>query len=87
MNLVYDYIKLLKKIPDLEWKDNEKNDKKLHLTVAAKRIRNKYNEIWEYVNNYSPEFNTYFNNISILYWVNGGWKTYREYQFKNFTKS
>lgn len=82
LDLVYKYIDVLKSVPNLEWKDNEKGEKKLHLTVAVKRIRDKYKEIWEYVNHYSPDFNTYFDNISILYWVNGGWKVYKEYLFE-----
>lgn len=85
MELVYKYINLLKSIPNLEWKDNEKGDLKLHITVAAKRIRDKYKDIWDYVNQYSPDFNTYFDNISILYWVNGSWEIYKEYKLKSFT--
>lgn len=81
-SLIDNYMDLLKKVPDLEWKDNEKGDRKLHLTVATKRIRDKYKDIWDYVNQYTPDFKAYFDNISILYWVNGSWKVCKEYRLE-----
>ena len=74
------YIDELKKLSWLEWKQNEGENKKFHCTIVSKRIREKFNDIWKYVLNYEANFETYFDNISILIWRNYRWETYREYK-------
>ncbi len=77
-----DFIDELKKIPWLGWKKHEGKGKTFHCTIVTRIMEDKFNPIWDYVNNYNPQFNTYFDNISILKWQDFRWITYREYTLK-----
>lgn len=77
------YIDVLKKLDWLEWKENEGKGKRFHCTIVSRRIREKFSEIWEYVNKFNPSFNMYFDNISILIWKNNKWETYKEYKLQS----
>ncbi|MBU5593219.1 2'-5' RNA ligase family protein [Clostridium sp. MSJ-4] len=68
-----DYIKRLKGISNLQWSKNEGENTKFHCTIVSRRISHKFKEAFDYVNNYSPEFNVSFDNISIM-----------EYNFETF---
>lgn len=76
------YIDELKKLNWLEWKKNDGKGKKFHCTVVSKRINHKFNDIWDYVLEYNPYFETYFDNIAILRWKDYKWETYKEYSLK-----
>lgn len=76
------YVDELKKLSWLEWRDNDGKGKKLHCTIVSKRIREKFNDIWKYISDYQPNFETYFDNISILIWRDNRWETYKEYSLK-----
>lgn len=78
-----DYIDELKGLHWLEWKNNDGKNKKFHCTIVSKRIKDKFNMIWDYVSDFSPNFQFNFDNISILIWENGRWETYKEYMFKD----
>ncbi|WP_138207708.1 2'-5' RNA ligase family protein [Haloimpatiens lingqiaonensis] len=83
---VYTYKKFideLKKLTWLEWKSNEFKEKVFHCTVATKFQQYKFQGIWDFVNNYSPNFQLHFDNISILSWENNHWKTFREFKFNS----
>lgn len=75
------FINNLKKISWLKWKHHEGNDKNkvFHCTIVSRLNKDKFFPIWEYVNKYTPQFETYFDNISILKWENNKWETYKEY--------
>lgn len=77
------YIDLLKKFNWLQWKENEGKNKKFHCTIVSRRIKEKFNEIWEYVNRLNPSFDGYFDNISILIWKNNRWETHKEYKLQD----
>lgn len=77
------YIEVLNKLDWLEWKENEGKGKRFHCTIVSRRIREKYNEIWDYVNKFNPSFDMYFDNISILIWKNSRWETYKEYKLQS----
>ncbi|WP_102401973.1 2'-5' RNA ligase family protein [Haloimpatiens massiliensis] len=75
------FIDKLKNLSWLEWKSNESKEKVFHCTVATKFQQYKFNIIWDFLNNYSPNFQLYFDNISILSWENNHWETYKEFKF------
>lgn len=79
-----EYIEQLEVINGLTWSKNEGKGRKFHCTVVSKRIREKYNDIWNYVKNYPCSFECYFDNISILIWDKNKrrWVTYRSYKLK-----
>lgn len=57
--------------------------KVLHVTLTSKKVPPIYNEVWEYVNKYSFNFNCYFDNISIFKWVDNNWKLHKEFLIEN----
>lgn len=77
-----DYIDELKNIDWLEWKRNDGKGKKFHCTIVSKRIREKFNDIEKYISQFHPNFETSFDNISILIWKNYRWEIYKEYKLK-----
>ncbi|WP_125154286.1 2'-5' RNA ligase family protein [Clostridium rectalis] len=78
------FIKELKKISWLTWKNHEgeSNNKIFHCTLVSGLKDNKFYPIWEYVNNYTANFHSYFDNISILKWEDRKWVTYKQFYFK-----
>lgn len=73
----------LVKIPWLEFKANEGKDKIFHCTIVSRRLQDKFKEIWDYVNQYQCDFNTYFDNISLYQWKNNTWILYKKFNFKD----
>lgn len=71
---VYDELEnLLKTSNEVEWKQNELGERVFHVTIVSKKIKEKFNEIWEYVNQTQYNFNIYFDNISIYVWKDNTW--------------
>lgn len=81
LNTYNEFIEKLKKLSWLDWKSNEFKEKVFHCTVATKFQQYKFHTIWDFVSNSCPNFKLYFDNISILYWKNNYWETYREFKF------
>lgn len=71
------------KIPWIELKKNEGKDRVFHCTIVSKGIQDKFNEIWEYVNQYKCNFDTYFDNMSLYIWENNTWIPYKRFKFKD----
>lgn len=83
--MVHDeFINNLKKVSWLKWKHHEGNDKNkvFHCTIVSRLKEDKFYPIWEYVNKYNLQFETHFDNISILKWENNRWEVYKEYILK-----
>lgn len=68
-------------IPWIEFKKNEGKDRVFHCTILSRRIQDKFNEIWEYVNQYECEFDLYFDNLSLYIWRNNTWEIYKKFKF------
>ncbi|WP_040211140.1 2'-5' RNA ligase family protein [Clostridium polynesiense] len=77
-----DLIESLSSVSMLTFKENEGKDKIFHVTIASKKIRDKFKEIWDYVNNFPCEYECDFDNISIYRWVDNTWKLYREFELE-----
>lgn len=83
-NRVYnEFYKLLKTLIWLQWKKNENCQKIFHTTIVSKKIKNKFNEIWDYVNEIQCNFDIYFDNISIYAWKENTWILYKKFLLKN----
>lgn len=65
----------------IEFKKNEGKDRVFHCTILSRRIQDKFNEIWEYVNQYECEFDLYFDNLSLYIWRNNTWEIYKKFKF------
>jgi len=72
----------LVKIPWIEFKSNEGKSKVFHCTIVSKRIQDKFKEIWDYVNEYTCNFNLYFDNLSLYKWQDNTWVLYKKFKFR-----
>lgn len=69
----------LMKVPYLEFTKKDGKDKKIHVTITSKNIKEKFQDIWDYVNETECNFKDEFNNVCIYKWEEYTWKLYREY--------
>lgn len=65
---------------DIEFQKSEGKDKVFHITVTSKKIQDKFDEIWRYVNDYPCEFHCKFDNVTIYKWEDMTWKLHKEYK-------
>ncbi|WP_050607852.1 2'-5' RNA ligase family protein [Clostridium niameyense] len=82
IDLHNNFIYKLKTLNEISFKANENKNKVFHCTIVTKFPQEKFSPIWEYINNFYPNFNTYFDNISILKWNKNKWITYKEFKLK-----
>jgi 2''-5'' RNA ligase len=73
----------LTKIPWIQFKSNEGKDKVFHCTIISKRLQDKFNEIWDYINEYKCDFDVYLDNLSLYIWQNDTWILYRKFKFRD----
>ena len=73
----FDYIKFNKK---------DGKNKIFHVTLTSKKVPPIFDKLWNYVNQYSFNFNCYFDNITIFKWEDSTWKLYREFKIGNKNK-
>lgn len=82
LQLHQEFIDELKKISWLNWKQHEDETKIFHCTIVSRLNEQNFTSIWNYVNNFYPEFEFFFDNISILKWEKDRWVTYKSYKIK-----
>lgn len=75
------YFDKLKNISDLSFKKNETLEKIYHCTILSHLKNPMFGEIQTYLDDYSPYFESYFSNISILRWNKYKWDIYRRFNF------
>ena len=76
-------IDLLDKFEYINFNKKDGKDKVFHVTLTSKKVPPIFNDLWNYVNLYSFNFNCYFDNISIFKWEDRTWKLYREFKMGN----
>ncbi len=74
-----DLIDRMDKIDYIEFDKNDGRDKIFHVTIASKKLRPIYNDVWNYVKKYPCEFECLFDNISIYKWQNNTWELHRKF--------
>ncbi|MGG7077028.1 2'-5' RNA ligase family protein [Clostridium sardiniense] len=74
-----DLIDRMEKIDYIEFDKNDGRDKTFHITIASKKLRPIYDDVWNYVKRYPCEFECLFDNISIYRWQNNTWELYRKF--------
>ena len=77
--------KLVDKMSNIDYINFDKLDGKnkvFHVTISSKKIKNIFNDLWNYVNNISCNFDCIFDNISIYKWQNNTWLLHNEYKLK-----
>lgn len=76
------FIESIGKINYISFGNHEGAEAIFHITIASKKIRDTFNEIWNYVNESNCSFEEEFSNISIFKWEENTWKIYKKYSFK-----
>ena len=71
----------LSKVSYINFDKKDGKNKIIHVTISSKKIRNIYNDLWEYVNEYPCKFNCSFDNVTIYKWQDNTWKLHKEYVF------
>ncbi|AQS10232.1 hypothetical protein CLOBY_23750 [Clostridium saccharobutylicum] len=66
----------------IKFENKDGKDKTFHVTLASKRLKPLFYEVWEYVHKYPCEFYCLFDNITIYKWEENTWKLYKEYKLK-----
>lgn len=71
----------LSKVSYINFDKKDGKNKIIHVTISSKKIRDIYNELWDYVNEYPCNFNCSFDNVTIYNWQDNTWKVHKEYAF------
>ena len=77
--------KLIDKMSTIDYINFDKLDGKnkiFHVTISSKKIKNIFNDLWNYVNKIYCNFDCIFDNISIYKWQNNTWLLHNEYKLK-----
>lgn len=75
--------RLIDKLSNISYLDFDKNDGKdkvFHITISSKKIRDKYDKLWDYVNQYPCSFKCKFDNVTIYKWEDNTWKVHKEFE-------
>lgn len=75
-------IDAINSIDYINFLDHDGKDKIFHVTIASKKIKNLFNDIYKYVNNIPCEFECSFDNISIFKCEDNTWILHKECLFK-----
>jgi len=77
-----DFVKELKKLSWMTWKEHDGEELNFHSTIAMKDFdKIKFKKIWKYVNQFKPEYDLLFDNISIFKLSKGIWKLHKMFNF------
>lgn len=74
-------IKELDNIPYIHFSNHDGIKKIFHVTISSKKIKNIFDELWDYVNKIPCDFECVFDNISIFKWQNNNWVLHKKYLF------
>ncbi len=69
----------LNKIEFLEFSKTDGKDKVFHITITSKKIRDVFNQLWDYVSSIPCDFDCHFDNICIYKWTNNTWVLHKQY--------
>lgn len=73
----------LSKISFINFSEKDGRNKKIHVTVASKKINEIFEVLWDYVNKLTCSYNEEFDNVAIYKWHQDTWVLHKEYLFKN----
>ncbi|MEK6898508.1 MAG: 2'-5' RNA ligase family protein [Nanoarchaeota archaeon] len=79
INIARNLMELLRKIKGITFSEYEDKQIHYHATIAYCESEKIFNAIWSYLSNKRPEYNVYFNNITILKKVKDKWKIHKEF--------
>lgn len=79
-NLHKRFIEAISNISYISFGNHEGQDAIFHITIASKKIKGMFNEIWNYVNERQCSFKEDFNNISIYKWEDNTWKIHKRFE-------
>lgn len=67
-------------LPYLTFKPNEGKNKTFHITIASKKVNDKFEMIQNYIQSFPCNFKGFFDNIGIYKWFNNTWVLHKEYE-------
>lgn len=73
----------LAKISYLKFSDTDGRNKKIHVTVASKKISSMFDGLWAFVNKLTCDFNEDFDNVTIYKWKDNAWVLHKEFKFRS----
>lgn len=73
----------MSQIPYIKFDKKDGKNKTFHVTLASKKLKSKYTEVWEYIQKYPCKFLCDFDNITIYKWEEGAWKLHKEIILRN----
>lgn len=72
----------LERFKYIKFNNHDGKDKIFHVTLASKKIKKIYKDIFNYVTPIPCSFDCTFDNISIFKWQDDTWVLHKEYLFK-----
>lgn len=72
----------LTKISFLKFSDIDGRNKKVHVTVASKKINKIFESLWAYISTLSCNFDEDFDNVTVYKWQGDTWVLHKEFKFK-----
>lgn len=79
-NTFWMLIKSLKVLDWMTWNKYDSENRHFHSTIAAFDIKEKFTSIWEYLKQFNPNFEIYFDNVTILKEEKGRWVLHKEFR-------
>lgn len=76
------FVRSINEIEYINLGANEGEGAVFHITIASKKIKDSFHEIWDYVHKTKCLFKSEFNNITIFIWKDNTWKVYKKYNLK-----
>ncbi|MGM9986409.1 MAG: 2'-5' RNA ligase family protein [Bacillaceae bacterium] len=76
------FITTLANFPYITFLNHDGKDKIFHVTIASKKLRPIYTQVWEYVKEFPFSFQCQFDNIAIYKWGEYKWELIEEFPFK-----
>lgn len=71
----------LSKLDCIDFNKKDGKDKIFHVTVSSKKIKNVYNQLWNFITKSSCYYECSFNNICVYQWENNTWILHKEFNF------
>lgn len=72
----------LEKVSCIDFDKKDGKNKKFHVTISSKGIKNIFTHLWLYVNQYPCDYEEQFDNVCIYKWINNTWVLHKEYLFQ-----
>ena len=77
-----EFVKSLKEVRYINFGSNEGEDAIFHVTISSKKVSKVFDEMWQWINEYSCNYDVMLNNICIFKWQDNTWKLHKRFEIK-----